>query len=93
MMSMFLNYFYKSSQFLQYISIIRIIDVHKGAGGRVNIGPHQANFKTLVNKNAIKPEIGGPLWQFSLKASTPPGFWQKLELPRPSPGFSTRVHL
>jgi hypothetical protein len=28
--------------------------------GRVNKGPSQANFKTLVNKNAIKLEIGGP---------------------------------
>jgi hypothetical protein len=24
------------------------------------IGPPQANFKRLVNKNTIKPEIGGP---------------------------------
>jgi hypothetical protein len=32
-----------------------------GGGGRVNIVPHpQANFKTLANKNAIKPKIGGP---------------------------------
>jgi hypothetical protein len=31
-----------------------------GGRGRVNIIPPQANFKTLVNKNAIKPEIGGP---------------------------------
>jgi hypothetical protein len=28
--------------------------------GRVNIVPPQANFKTLVDKNAIKPGIGGP---------------------------------
>jgi hypothetical protein len=31
---------------------------------RVNIGPSpppQANFKRLVNKNAIKPKIGVPL--------------------------------
>jgi hypothetical protein len=45
---------------------------------RINIGP-QANFKTLVNKNAIKSEIG----QFFLKALTPQGFWKKLELPPP----------
>jgi|688.fasta_scaffold2746202_1 hypothetical protein len=30
-------------------------------GGRVNIGPPQANLTTLGNENAIKPEIGGPL--------------------------------
>jgi hypothetical protein len=39
--------------------------MHTGGGegggkGRVNIGPPQANFKTLVYKNAIKPNIGGP---------------------------------
>jgi len=35
----------------------------EGGRGRVNIVPTPtplANFKTLVNKNAIKPEIGGP---------------------------------
>jgi hypothetical protein len=31
-----------------------------GRGERVNIVPPQANFKTLVTKNAMKPEIGGP---------------------------------
>jgi hypothetical protein len=43
-----------------------------GGGGRVNIGPPQANFKTLVNKNVIKvkPEIGGPQAIF-LKAWNP----------------------
>ncbi len=40
--------------------------------GRVNIGPPQANFKTLVNGNAIKLEIRGPPWHFFLKALTPP---------------------
>jgi hypothetical protein len=39
--------------------------MHTGGGGgggrgRVNRVPPQANFKTLVNNNAIKPEIGGP---------------------------------
>jgi hypothetical protein len=38
--------------------------------GRVNIGL-SGNFKTLVNKNAIKPEIGGLPWQFFLKSLTP----------------------
>lgn len=28
--------------------------------GRVNIIPPQVNFKTLVNRNAIKPEKGVP---------------------------------
>jgi hypothetical protein len=32
----------------------------RGEGGLVNIPHPLANFKTLVNKNAIKPEIGGP---------------------------------
>ena len=31
-----------------------------GGGGRGGGVPPQANFKTLVNKNAIKPEIGDP---------------------------------
>ena len=42
------------------------IDAHR-EGGEVGgnwegkySNPHQANFKTLVNKNAIKPKIGGP---------------------------------
>jgi hypothetical protein len=29
-------------------------------------------FKKLVNKNAIKPQKGGPPWQFFLKPLTPP---------------------
>jgi hypothetical protein len=35
-----------------------------GEVGLVNIGPPppQANFKTFLNKNAIKPEIVGPSW-------------------------------
>jgi hypothetical protein len=35
----------------------------RGGRGRVNIVHSQANFKNLVNKNAIKvkPEIRGPL--------------------------------
>jgi hypothetical protein len=44
---------------------------------RINIGPPQANFKTLVNKNAIKPEIGGLPWHFFLKALTPLGILAK----------------
>jgi hypothetical protein len=48
-----------------------------GKGVRINIGPPQANFKTLVNKNAIKPEIGGLPWHFFLKALTPLGILAK----------------
>jgi hypothetical protein len=46
------------------------MDVHGGwgwgGGGRgVLIDLSHANFKTLVNKNAIKPETGsGAPWQF-----------------------------
>jgi hypothetical protein len=73
--------------------------MHTGGGGgegegrvRVNIGPPQANFKTFVNKNAIKPKIGGHLWQFFLKALTPIGILAK-NIRYPLPWFSTRVHL
>jgi hypothetical protein len=45
--------------------------------GSVNIVPPQANFKILVNKNAIKPQIGGPPRQFFLKALTPLGILAK----------------
>jgi hypothetical protein len=58
-----------------------------GERGRVNIVPPQANFKTLVNKNAIKDKTQTPR-QFFLKAF----FGQKTSV-TPSPGFSTRVHL
>jgi hypothetical protein len=54
-------------------------------------------FKKLVNKNAIKPKIGGPPWQFFLKPMTPPprDFGENFKYPHPPPpaGFSTRVHL
>jgi hypothetical protein len=61
--------------------------------GRANIVHHpQANFKTLVNKNAMKPEIGGSPWHFFLKALTPLGILAKT-LGTPYPGFSTCVHL
>jgi hypothetical protein len=48
-----------------------------GGGGRVNIVPPQANFKTIVNKNAITLEIGEPPTQFFLKALTPQGILAK----------------
>ncbi len=51
----------------------RCIQGVRGAKGedKYRTPPPQANFKTLVNKNAIKPEIGGPPWHFFLKALTP----------------------
>ncbi len=61
-------------------------------GGLVNIGPPLSKFKTLFNKNEIKPEKGGLPWQFFLKALTPPRILPKTS-GTPSPGFSTRVHL
>jgi hypothetical protein len=69
-------------------------EVGGGREGRVNIVPPQANFKTLVNKNAIKPKIEGPPppRQFFLKALTPLGILAKTS-GTPFPGFSTRVHL
>jgi hypothetical protein len=46
-----------------------------GGGGRGGGVPPQANFKTLVNKNAIKPEIGD---------SPPPrDFGKKYQVPSP----------
>ena len=45
-------------------SLASAIDDH-GLGG--NIGTPQANFKRLVNKNAIKHEIGWPPGNFSYK--------------------------
>ena len=35
------------------------IDAHRGEGGMKQHPPRQI-FKKLVNKNAIKPKIGGP---------------------------------
>jgi hypothetical protein len=53
--------------------------MHAGGGGRgrVNIVPPQLNFKTLVNKNAIKLEIRKKTRQFFLKALTPLGILSK----------------
>jgi hypothetical protein len=39
--------------------------------------PPRQIFEKLVNKNAIKPKIGGPPWQFFLKALTSPGILAK----------------
>jgi hypothetical protein len=71
------------------------MDEHRGEGeGKYSnpAPPPQANFKTLVKKNAIKHEIGGPPCQFFLKALTPLGILAKTS-GTPSPGFSTHVHL
>jgi hypothetical protein len=61
----------KKLNFKQSDEIGDSIDAHRGGEGgrvRVNIGPHpEASYKTLVDKNAIKPKIGGPPWQFFWK--------------------------
>jgi hypothetical protein len=67
------------------------IDVHKG-GGEGGEAPPRQIFEKLVNKNAIKPKIGGPPWQFFLKPLTPPKDFGKTSS-TPPPGFSTHVHL
>jgi hypothetical protein len=51
----------------------------------------QANFQTLVNNNAIKPEIGDPLAFFPESLDTL-GILAKTS-GTPSPGFSTCVQL
>ncbi len=70
---------------------ILIIDAHRRGGegrgrdgggtgegrGRVNIVPPQANFKILVNKNAINPEIGGPPLVISPESLDPLGILAK----------------
>jgi hypothetical protein len=70
--------------------------VHTGVrGGRVTDKYRtlpQANFKTLVNKNEIKPEIGDSPGNFPSKPRPPLGILAKTS-GTPSPGFSTRVHL
>ncbi len=55
-----------------------------GGGGRVNIIHPQANFTTLVNKNAIKPEIGEPPRQFFPESLDPPrDFGKNHQVPPP----------
>jgi hypothetical protein len=57
--------------------------IQGGEGGRGEgkyRGPSsQANFKTFVNKNATKPEIGGP--------NTPGNFFRKALIPPPPRDF------
>jgi len=60
--------------------------------GRYRTPPPQANFKTLVNKNAIKPKIGGPPLAIFPESLDPLGILAKTS-GTPSPEFSTRVHL
>jgi hypothetical protein len=60
--------------------------------GEVKYRAPQANFKTLVNKNAIKPEIVGPLLKFFPESLVPLEILAKTSGTH-SPGFSTRVHL
>ncbi len=55
-----------------------------GMGGESAHLPHRQIFEKLVNKNAIKPKIGGPPWQFFLKALTPPrDFGKNFKYPPP----------
>jgi hypothetical protein len=55
----------------------RLVEIHrctKGRGrgrGDETASPPRQIFKKLVNKNAIKPKIGGPPGNFDLKALTP----------------------
>ncbi len=67
--------------------------VGKGGWGVWNSTPRQI-FKKLINKNAIKPKIGGPPpRQFFLKPLTPPPLGILAKTSSPPPGFSARVHL
>jgi hypothetical protein len=70
--------------------MVSFIDARGGGGGKGTgkyRSPPRANFKTLVNKNAIKPEIGGPPQAIFPESLDPPPrlleFWQKLQGPRP----------
>jgi hypothetical protein len=45
--------------------------------GRGNIVPPQANSKTLVDKNALKHEIGGPPLEIFPESLNPPGILAK----------------
>jgi hypothetical protein len=51
----------------------------RGGGGKVDckFRTPQTNFKTLFNKNAIKPEIGGPPLAFFQESLDPPGILAK----------------
>jgi hypothetical protein len=40
--------------------LAKTIYAHRGGVRWLDIAPPQTNFKTLVNKNAIKHEIGSP---------------------------------
>ncbi len=68
---------------------IQSIDAHRGGGeggeggGKIQYPP-QANFKTLVNKNAIKPEKGGPHQaNFPESLDPPRDFGKKHQVPPP----------
>jgi hypothetical protein len=64
-----------------------IKDAHRRMGeGKERTPPPspQTNFIRLVNKNAIKPKIGRPTWQFFLKAlPSPRDFGKNLTYPPP----------
>jgi hypothetical protein len=67
------------------ILFAHLIDAHREGGGGRGKGdetaPPRQIFEKLVNKNAIKPKIGGPPGNFVLEALNPPGFWKNLSYP------------
>jgi hypothetical protein len=56
---------------LLFLCLIDANSGGEGGRGRVNIGPPQVNFKTLVNKNEIEAKIGEPPSNFSWKPWPP----------------------
>jgi hypothetical protein len=74
---------------------VEFIDAHREWRGKGDgkYRTHQANVKTLDNKNAIKPKIGWPLHAIFPESLDPPlGILAKTS-GTPSPGFSIHVHL
>ncbi len=72
-------------------SLSVVIDVPRGGGpgggggrGRENIVRPPTNFKTIVNENPIKPEIGGPPQAIFPESLDPPrDFGKKHQVPPP----------
>ncbi len=63
------------------------IDAHRGGGvrgcGGDETAPPRQIFEKLVNKNAIKPKIGGPPQAIFPESLDPPEFLQKHPVPPP----------
>ena len=55
--------------------------MYTGEGEEKYRNPPQANYKRLVNKNAIKPKIAGPRWQIFPESLDPSG--KNLSYPLP----------